>query len=45
MGTFQKKRNILAIPGSKPSLQNGQLLVSSGNPSMDAILSKKNILI
>lgn len=36
--SFQKRSRQLAIPGTKPSLHNGQLLTSTGNPSMDYIL-------
>lgn len=38
MSSFQKRRNLINIPGTKPSLQNGQLLVSTGNLSLDHIL-------
>uniref|UniRef100_A0A336KXH4 Elongator complex protein 4 n=1 Tax=Culicoides sonorensis TaxID=179676 RepID=A0A336KXH4_CULSO len=36
--SFQKRTGQLAIPGTKPSMHNGQLLSSTGNPSMDFIL-------
>ena len=34
------KANIRQIPGTKPSLYNNQLLVSTGIPSLDAVLGK-----
>ncbi|XP_060070767.1 elongator complex protein 4-like [Ylistrum balloti] len=38
--SFQRKTRakVLQIPGSKPSLYNNQLLVSSGVPSLDSII-------
>lgn len=40
MSAFQRgERSQLLIPGTKPSLQNGQLRVSTGNTSIDAIFS------
>lgn len=36
--SFQKKRQIINIKGTKPSIQNGQLLVSTGNPSLNHLI-------
>lgn len=38
--SFKKKikHKIPYIPGSKPSIQNAQLLVSTGVPSLDSLL-------
>lgn len=38
--SFQKKTRskLIAIPGSRPSVQNGQLLVSTGVTSLDYLL-------
>ncbi|XP_063708248.1 elongator complex protein 4 [Culicoides brevitarsis] len=36
--SFQKRTRQLPIAGTKPSLHNGQLLTSTGNPSLDYIL-------
>lgn len=36
--SFQKRTRQLPISGTKPSLHNGQLLTSTGNPSLDYIL-------
>lgn len=38
--SFQKKRQIINIKGTKPSIQNGQLLVSTGNPSLNHLIGK-----
>lgn len=42
MSSFQRRKKEVIVSGSKPSLQNGQLIVSSGNPCMDSILGKLN---
>lgn len=41
--SFQKKAlvKINQIPGTKPSLFNNQLLISSGVPSLDNIIGKR----
>lgn len=38
--SFQKKTRskLISIPGSRPSVQNGQLLVSTGVTSLDYLL-------
>lgn len=38
MSSFQKIRTVEAIPGTKVSIQNGQLITSCGNPSLDHII-------
>lgn len=41
--SFQKKARVKInqIPGTKPSLFNNQLLISSGVPSLDNIIGKR----
>lgn len=36
--SFVKRNPVGAIPGTKPSLHNAQLLTSTGNPSLDHII-------
>lgn len=36
--SFQKKRTTNSLPGTRKSLQNGQQLISTGNPALDHIL-------
>lgn len=40
--SFQKKTRtkLISIPGSRPSVQNGQLLVSTGVTSLDYLLGQ-----
>lgn len=40
--SFQKKSRskLISIPGSRPSVQNGQLLVSTGVTSLDYLLGQ-----
>lgn len=40
--SFQKRSKLKfrPIPGTKPSLYNNQLLISTGVPSLDAVLGK-----
>lgn len=44
--SFQKKSRskLISIPGSRPSVQNGQLLVSTGVTSLDYLLGQFAIL-
>nr|CAD7447103.1 unnamed protein product [Timema bartmani] len=45
--SFQKKvkSKVPSIPGSKLSIHNAQLLISSGVPSLDYIIGKHNYII
>uniref|UniRef100_A0A672P3E3 Elongator complex protein 4 n=1 Tax=Sinocyclocheilus grahami TaxID=75366 RepID=A0A672P3E3_SINGR len=44
--SFQKtpRRKLVSIPGTRPSVQNGQLLVSSGVSSLDYVIGQYNSL-
>lgn len=37
-GFHKKGAKVFSIPGTKPSIQNHTLLVSSGIPSLDALI-------
>ncbi len=42
--SFQRKgKKVIDIPGTRASLHNNQLLVSSGIPSLDNVLGKLSI--
>lgn len=43
--SFQKKTRskLISIPGTRPSVQNGQLLVSTGVTSLDYLLGQSNV--
>lgn len=45
MSAFQRKRTTVTLPGTRQSLQNGQLLLSSGNSSLDAIFSMFSFIL
>lgn len=39
------KVKVPIVPGTKPSIQNAQLLISTGIPSLDNIIGKTKIKI